>query len=201
VAGVTAETAFRSEERFTQKQFRRWVDQRPRADVSRYELIDGRIVMTPPAGRLHASVGATLARLLGQFVVTHELGTLFDSSAGYDLPSGDTVEPDLSFVSTGRLAAGPQSGPDDFLLVVPNLVVEILSPSTAKRDQTEKKAIYEHNGVDEYWIVDPRRKTVTVWHRARRKYGAARTFSAGRIRSRLLPRLDLTIAELFTSNG
>jgi len=91
---MSAQTAFRSEEVFTPKQFRRWVEQRPRSDINRYELIHGRIVMTPPAGHAHAAVEATIARLLGQHVTDSGTGTVFGSSAGYDLPSGDTVEPD-----------------------------------------------------------------------------------------------------------
>jgi len=194
---MIASTAFRSEERFTQKQFRRWVDQRPRADISRYELIDGRIVMTPPAGWSHSSVASTLVHLLNEHVRRRTDGLVFESSAGYDLPSGDTVEPDVTFVSSERFAADPPTAPDQFLRVVPNLVVEILSPSTAKRDQTEKKAIYERNRVDEYWIVDPRRKAVTVFYRGKQHYSPGQTFTRGTIRSRVLPKLRISIEKLF----
>src|SRR5215467_2311303 len=119
---MIAQTAFRSEEPFTQKQFRRWVDERPRADINRYELIEGRIVMIPPAGWAHSRVASVLGFLISQHVRGHRLGMVFESSAGYDLPSGDTVEPDLSFVSTERFAARPPSRPDEFLRVVPNVV-------------------------------------------------------------------------------
>jgi len=192
-----AETAFRSDEVFDQKQFRRWVDRRTWADINRYELIDGRIVMTPPAGQQHASVEAALVHLLREHVTANGLGTVFGSSAGYDLPSGDTLEPYLSYVSSARLAAGPRSGPDQFLRVVPNLVVEILSPSTAKRDQTEKKEVYAHNGVDEYWIVDPRRRTVTVYSLTKRTYGTGRSYARASVRSRVLPTLRIDAEKLF----
>jgi Uma2 family endonuclease len=194
---MIAQTAFRSEEYFTQKQFRRWVDQRPRTDVSHYELIDGRIVMTPPAGQQHASAEAALVHLLREHVTANGLGTVFGSSAGYDLPSGDTVEPDVSYISSARLSAGPRTGPDQFLRIVPNLVVEILSPSTAKRDQTEKKDIYARNGVDEYWIVDPRRRTVTVHSLTKQAYGAGRMYARGTIRSPVLLKLRIEIEQLF----
>lgn len=115
---MIADIAFRSEEFFTQKEFRRWVEQRTRSDINRYELIHGRIMMTPPAGHAHASVEATVARLVGQHVSDRGLGCVFGSSAGYDLPSGDTVEPDFSFVSKERLAAVRAQGPDQFLRVV-----------------------------------------------------------------------------------
>jgi len=194
---MIADTAFRSDEQFTQKEFRRWVERRPRADINRYELIQGRIVMTPPAGQAHASIEATLAHRLREHVTGNALGTVFGSSAGYDLPSGDTVEPDLSFVSKERMARGPRTGPDQFLRVVPNLVVEILSPSTSRRDRTEKKDIYERNRVDEYWIVDPRQKSVTVFHLADARYDAGLVFRTGALRARVLPKLRLALDQLF----
>jgi len=66
-----------------------------------------------------------------------------------------------------------------------------------RRDQTEKKVIYERNGVDEYWIVDGQRKTVTVFRFGDTGYDAGKAFRSGAIRSRVLPRLRLSIAKLF----
>src|SRR4029453_11758530 len=101
------ETAFRSEETFTQEEFWDWLQKRPASDAHHYELIRGRIVMSPPAGWPHASVAGALVHLLRSHVRSRGLGLVFESSAGYDLPSGDTVEPDVSFISGGRFAAGP----------------------------------------------------------------------------------------------
>lgn len=194
---MTAQTAFRSEETFTQKEFRRWLDERPGSDINHYELLNGRIVMTPPATWPHGGVEATLVRLIGEHVERFKIGIVLGSSTGYDLPSGDTVEPDVSYISARRLAAGPAPQPGQFIRIVPTLVVEILSPSTSKRDQTEKKAIYERNGVDEYWMVDPRAKTVTLFHLGERGYGDGQAFRSGTVRSRALPRLRLPIEKLF----
>jgi len=127
----------------------------------------------------------------------HELGIVFGSSAGYDLPSGDMLEPDASYISGERFAAHPPNRPDEFLRVVPNLVVEILSPATAKRDRTEKKALYEANGVDEYWIVNGRHRTVTVFSLGPHGYDAGRTVMAGSLRSSVLPKLRVPVAKLF----
>ena len=196
---MTSAIAFRSEEKFTQKQFRRWVEGRPRHDINHYELLDGRIVMTPPAGWTHARLDNRLARLIGEHVDHLNLGIVLGSSGGYDLPSGDTVEPDASFVSSERLRSNPPSRPDEFLRVVPNLVVEILSPATAKRDRTEKKEIYERNAVDEYWIVDPRTKTVTVFHLGAGGYDTGLVVGDGTLRSRVLPKLRLDVKKLFAS--
>jgi Uma2 family endonuclease len=192
-----SELAFRSEDLFTQKQFRRWVDKRPLRDVNRYELLEGRIVMTPPAGWSHGTIESKIAELIGAYVRRRRLGITLGSSAGFDLPSGDTVEPDFSYVSAARLAERPTSRPDQFLRAVPDLVVEILSPTTAKRDRIERKQIYERNGIDEYWIVDSRAKTVEVFSLGERGYGAAQTFGSGYIRSKVLPGLRVGVEKLF----
>lgn len=196
-AVMTADTAFRSDEEFTQREFRRWVEQRPRTDINHYELIQGRIVVTPPAGQAHARVEIRLARSIEEYVEQHDAGVAFGSSAGYDLPSGDTLEADVSYISAQRWAAGPKSGLDEFLRMVPNLVIEVLSRSTAKRDLTEKKAIYERNGVNEYWIVDPRHNAVTVFHLGEEGFDAGIIFKSGAVRSRVLPKLHVRIEKLF----
>ena len=154
--------------------------------------------MTPPAGWVHGSVASTLVHLLSRHVRAERLGLVFESSVGYDLPSGETVEPDVSYVSAQRFAAQRPATPNQFLRAVPNLVVEVLSPSTAKRDRTEKKEIYARNSVEEYWIVDPSRRTVTVFRLGKRGYCPSRTYARGIVRSRVLPNLRLVVADLFT---
>src|SRR5262245_22714489 len=160
---MPTETAFVSTETFTQKEFKRWLDKRPASDINHYELLCGKIVMSLPAGWPHGSVETNIVIPLGTFVRTHGLGQVLGSSTGYDLPSGDTVEPDISFISAARLAASPPPQFGKFLRIVPNVAIEILSPSTAQKDRIEKKAVYEDNGVEEYWIVDPKRRAVTVY--------------------------------------
>lgn len=143
-------------------------------DINRYELTNGRIVMTPPAGWEHAEIEARVIHVLKEFVERNNLGRVFGSSAGYDLPSGDTLEPDASFISHERWARGPQVRRGEFLKIVPSLVVEILSPATARRDRIEKKRSYEANGVEEYWIVDPQSRQATIFQLVGEKYGAGK---------------------------
>lgn len=176
VAIRSADTAFISMESFTPTTFKSWVDNRPAGDINRYELASGRIIMTPPAAWEHAEIEAKVIRILGELVSNHRLGRMFGSSAGYQLPSGDTLEPDASFISRQRWAKGPQPRRGQFLKIVPSLVVEILSPATARRDRIDKKKVYETNGVDEYWLVDPRRKEITIFHLIAGKYDAGRCF-------------------------
>src|SRR6185369_39881 len=118
--------------------------------------------MTPPAGWRHGGVEARLAASVGTFVQSRDLGVVFGSSTGYELPSGDTLEPDLSFVSSERWRALPRPIPEGFLRIAPTLVVEILSRSSASRDRHEKRAIYAQSGVEEYWLVDTARRQISV---------------------------------------
>ena len=195
---MATQTAFVSTEIFTQKEFKRWLDERPASDINHYELLRGRIVMSPPAGWPHGAVGTNILVPLATFVRTHNLGQVLDSSAGYDLPSGDTVEPDISFISAARLAAGPAPQPGKFIRIVPNLVVEILSPATAQKDQTEKKAIYAENGVEEYWIVDSKRREITVYTLSGKRFGRGAVHTARDVlRSRVLDGFTLRVSEAF----
>src|SRR5215510_9406004 len=195
---MATQTAFVSTETFTQKEFKRWLDERPASDINHYELLRGRIVMSPPAGWPHGSVGTNILVPLATFVRTHNLGHVLDSSAGYDLPSGDTVEPDISFISTTRFAAGPTPQPSKFLRIVPNLVVEILSPTTAQKDQTEKKVIYAENSVEEYWIVDSKRREITVYTLAGKRFGRGTVYTTrATLRSHVLDGFMLGVGAAF----
>lgn len=194
----SAETAFISLETFTPIEFKRWVESRPVGDINRYELASGRIVMTPPAAWEHAEIEARIIRILGEFVLNHRLGKFFGSSAGYQFPSGDTLEPDASFVSRERWTKGPQPRRGQFLRLVPSLTVEILSPATAHRDRIEKKKIYETNGVNEYWLVDTHRREITIFHLAAGKYDSGRRYQSNQtLRSQVLPGFELVTRFFF----
>jgi Uma2 family endonuclease len=192
------ETTFVSVDRFDQRAFKRWVETRPATDINHYELTNGRIVMTPPAGWGHGEIEARLSRILFDFVDRNKLGKVFGSSTGYNLPSGDTLEPDVSFISTARWLKGPQVGRGQFLKIVPDLVVEILSPATAQRDRIEKKQIYETNGVDELWLVDTNKREVIVYRLVDGKYGQGKRFTArDALQSHALPSFRNSTRSLF----
>jgi hypothetical protein len=112
---MMVQTAFRSEESFTQEEFLRFLNELPSSDINHYELLNGRIVMTPPAGWPRGEIGSTLAERIKAHVRSARLGRVQDSSAGFDLPSGDTIEPDLSFISPDRFVAGPNPERGKFL--------------------------------------------------------------------------------------
>ncbi len=192
------QTAFVSTETFTQDEFEAWLADLSSWDDNHYELLNGSIVMSPPAGWPHGNVEAKIVHALVACASQHRLGEVFGSSAGYRLPSGDTLEPDASFISSARLQAGPAPQRGKFLQIVPNLVVEILSTPTAVRDRNAKKTIYERNGVEEYWIVDTDRRLITVFRLSSGRYGTPLTFSSGEtLISVVLPQLAFAVSEIF----
>ncbi len=194
---MAIEVEFESDAYMSQREFALWVEGRQRWDPNHYELLNGRIVMNPPAGFPHGAIDSRLHRLIGPVVDAGHLGWTFGSSQGFDLPSGDTVEPDFSFVSNERWAqAHPEEG--KFIDVAPDLVVEILSHSTRSRDRGEKKRIYEDNGVREYWLVDPRARTARIFHLRDGRYDTGMLFEFEDVlRSELLPGLEGPVADLF----
>ncbi len=193
---MTHPTLFRSDERFTQSQFRDWLADQPADARKRCELLDGHIVREPPAGWRHGVIGARLIAMLDDHVRSNDLGIVVDSSAGYDLPTGDTVEPDGSYIAADRIASAPMPPPSGFFTVVPSIAIETKSQATAHRDRTEKKNIYEKNGVAEYWIVDPDAREVQVFTLRNGSYARPRTYRKTLLSS-VLPTLTIDIEDLF----
>ncbi len=129
-------------------------------DGNRYEAIGGDLHVSPPPKNRHQWIGVNLFVALHDLLMRPGHGRLFSAPVGVEFPDTDEgVQPDILFVSTERLRIVTE----DWIRGAPDLVVEILSPSTARRDRTVKRHLYERQGVAEYWIVDPDAKQVEVW--------------------------------------
>jgi len=106
------------------------------------------------------------------------------------------VVPDLCFVARERLSIVGPSAIDG----APDLIVEILSPSIRGRDLAQKRALYERIGVREYWLLDPRERTVAAYVLRGGCYEALPLID-GKIRSEVVPRLAIDVAALFAAAG
>lgn len=140
--------------RWTYEQFAQLPD-----DGKRYEVIGGELYVTPAPRPSHQQILVRLIGRLLQFVEQHELGNLYPGPIDVLFGEGDYLEPDLVFVRRDRLAIVSDRG----LEGPPDLVIEILSASTAKRDRTVKRERYAFFGVPEYWVVDPEARRVEVY--------------------------------------
>ena len=125
----------------------------------RYELIYGVLILVSAPNIEHQSVQSNTDWHVQRFVRDRDLGRVFNAPTDVVLSEHDVVQPDLVFVSSERehiiTDANIQGAPD--------LVVEILSPSTASRDWRDKLDLYARHGVAEYWLVDPVSEIVWVF--------------------------------------
>jgi Uma2 family endonuclease len=127
-------------------------------DGRRHEIIDGVHYVTPSPAYRHQVLLGRLHLSLGQYLADRPLGDLVLGPYDILLSDYDVVEPDLLYVSRARRERITESK----LQGSPDLVVEILSPSTRRRDLGIKRALYTRTGVLEYWIVDPKLDELTV---------------------------------------
>ena len=128
-------------------------------DGKRYELVDGELLVTPSPGHPHQSALALLFERLSPFIREHGLGRVLWSPADLALGEDEVLQPDL-FVVPPELAAGRVEWSDINRLT---LVVEVLSPSTARADRTIKRRRFQRAGVPEYWIVDLEGRLIERW--------------------------------------
>jgi Uma2 family endonuclease len=129
-------------------------------DGNRYEAIEGELYVTPAPSVRHQRICMRLTMALHRLLVEPGLGELFFAPTGVEFPATEEgVQPDLLFVSTQRRGIIA----DPWIRGAPDLVIEILSPTTAHRDRGVKRKLYDRQGVSEYWIVDPDGGVVEVW--------------------------------------
>ncbi len=166
-------------------------------DDVRCQLIDGELILAPSPTDKHQSISIGLSFALSQFVRRHRLGVVRYAPLDVFLTANDVYQPDILFISNERrdirTAANIQGAPD--------LVVEILSPSTERHDRGRKQETYGQLGVREYWIVDPQAETVEVLSSA--GSGLTHTATYGfedALVSPLLPGLSIDLAQVFAED-
>src|SRR2546428_13236473 len=120
-------------------------------DGLRYEIVDGMLFAEPSPRRAHQKAVGNLFAILHAWVRAHDLGEVYVAPFDVILDPRTTVEPDLVFVVKDRLAIVAERGVE----AAPDLLVEVLSPGTARRDRVRKLNAYARHGVRHYWLVDP----------------------------------------------
>lgn len=166
-------------------------------DGKRHELIDGEHFVTPSPNMRHQGILGNLYFLIRAWLEVQPTGRLFFAPFDVVFTQFDVVEPDLLYMSNQRAS---EILTDLNVQGVPELVIEIASPSTRKRDASLKRALYERTGVSEYWIVEPKGDKVRVFRRDGITFAAPvdLTREAGDVLTTpLLPGLDLPLARIF----
>ena len=163
-------------------------------DHKRYEIIDGALQMSPSPNYFHQEASAILFTALRTYARAHNLGVVLSAPIDVILGPHDIVVPDIVFVSENRREIIEKRG----IVGPPDLIVEILSPSTRERDLTEKRHAYERHGVHAYWAVDLDAEHVLAWRLTEGRYGDPERLSgADVLTTALLPNFSLPTAAVF----
>ncbi|HJX27771.1 MAG TPA: Uma2 family endonuclease [Thermoanaerobaculia bacterium] len=168
-------------------------------DGKRYEVIRGVLYVSPAPVLLHEYCRNELREIMGRLIREKRLGFLLASPLDVRLPRriGDPVQPDLVYIP---VAKQPRWEVDSSFDGVPDLVVEILSPSTTRLDRRIKHLVYQEAGILEYWIVDPRARTIEVFGLSAdsaRYDELCRGGEGDVVRSVVLPGLEVSVSEIF----
>ena len=162
-------------------------------EQDRRELIYGDFYMAPAPNIRHQTISLSLGLAIANFVRNNGLGKVFLAPTDVVLSDLNVVQPDILYISNERREIITENN----ISGAPDLVVEILSPSTASRDRELKLGLYARFGVREYWIVDPDGSSVQVMELGSEGYTTIKTYDTGVVESSALPGFHIAIDKIF----
>jgi|SRR3990172_4176153 len=162
---------------------------------SPYQLIEGELVMTPAPTTIHQIISGNVFIKMTAFVKEKSAGLVLYAPVDVYIDEENAFQPDIVFVSKQRRDIIK----DDGIHSAPEIVIEILSPSTAYYDMKKKFRMYEKFGVKEYWIVDPEMKTFELYALSEKgKFILSAGFTdQGTVKSGILAGFEITLEEIF----
>lgn len=164
-------------------------------DDNQYELIGGKLILVPAPRTFHQRVKGRLYVCIYDYIRKNNLGEVLDAPTDVLLSDIEKPQPDILFISKERLDIITEMNVQG----APDLVVEILSPSTGKYDKVEKSKMYYKYGVKEYWIVDPDHKTIEVFIPAEKNWNLFQSYDdEDTLTSRLLTGLEIQLRDIFS---
>ena len=165
-------------------------------DGRRYEIIEGDLYVTNAPDLDHQFTVSEIQRQIANFVTEHKLG--FIIPAPFEVHLSETsrpVQPDILFIKAENWP-GPGA---KFFEGAPDLIVEVISPSSIRTDQSIKFSAYEQAGVSEYWIANPKTRSVEVFTLSGGEYALVGQFINDEvIKSEVLAGLQIITSTLFT---
>jgi Uma2 family endonuclease len=163
-------------------------------DGNRYEIIAGEVYVTPPLLTVHQRVCRNIERILDRHATENDLGEVLYAPVGVVLEKPSSVQPDVIFVAKNRLSIIQEKA----VFGAPDLIIEILSSSTAARDRGLKKDLYARAGVHHYWLLDPRKKALQAFRLEEDNYVLeAEPTGRATFRPSLFPTLVIHLAEVW----
>ncbi len=172
---------------FTYDDLLNWED-----DKFRHELIEGEHFMTPSPNLYHQKISIKLARYVSIYAEEKDLGEVFTAPTDVVLSDVEVLVPDLLFVSNKKRHILKEN----YIHGAPDLIVEILSPSSVHYDKVVKFKRYAYYGVLEYWLVDPEKHVVEVYDLEQQKL--IKVFSTDAVmNTRTFPDIHLPLEKIF----
>jgi Uma2 family endonuclease len=163
-------------------------------DGNRYEVIDGELYVSPPPVREHQHASFELGYFIRHYLEEHPIGVAYAAPFGVILTGLNGLQPDLIYISNERRGILTDQGVSG----APDLVIEILSPSTRSRDLGIKLRAYQGAGVPNYWIADPRDRTLQERVLGENGYGPPTIYRVGEtFQPTLFPGLSIEVARLW----
>ncbi len=164
-------------------------------DGHRYEIIEGVLYVANTPSAAHQFTVIDTSRQIGNFIKERKLGRVLVAPFEVHLSERSRpVQPDILFVSGARW---PQ-GFVQFFAGAPDLVVEVISPSSVRTDRVVKFTAYEAAGIPEYWIANPHTRTLEVYTLSNAEYALLGEFTGeDRISSGVLEGIDVVVSTLF----
>lgn len=136
-------------------------------DGYRYELVEGRLVRMSPTGFEHGAIVLAMLREIDRFVQEHALGTVSPAETGFLISSPSqpdvVLAPDLAFIEAVRAPTPTSPEWKKFPRLIPDLVVEVASPSQGRSEMAAKVRVWLEAGVRIAWLVLPDDRMVEVW--------------------------------------
>lgn len=163
-------------------------------DGRRYEILDGDLFVTPAPSSRHQRVSRNLQFVIHQFAGQHSPGEILAAPIDVILAPTTVAQPDLVFVSREHQSIVTERAIEG----VPNLVVEILSPTTTKTDRTTKASLYARYGIPHYWIVDADSRTFEAYELSQNAYRLTTSLTGDSTFSpSLFPGLTISLADIW----
>lgn len=164
----------------------------------RHEILDGELhQMTPAPSSGHQRVSRWIQMPLTAHVDERGIGEVFNAPIDVILSETNVVQPDLLWIRKERLSIVKEKG----IFGAPDLVVEILSPNSGRRDGEIKFKIYETFAVQEFWLVDPLECWLHVFELVNGRFHLARRLTREDVLdSKLLPGFQLPLAQVFRAS-
>jgi len=164
-------------------------------ETERYEIYDGRLIPMAPAPDFHhQEISTKLLVLIAGFVFPRQLGKVVGAPVDVVLSDDNVVQPDLLFIANENLGIIQKQ-----VHGAPDLVVEILSPSTLRYDRQDKLELYARFGVKEYWIVDPANRSLEILTLEDKRFAVHSVVAeTGLADSKVLAGLSIDVAQVFS---